>query len=154
MSDAFLGLAIIVVVATTLFVAARLVLFKLLEIKLFENDRLVEQTPDDVGLPYQELLIRIGSRRLQAWLVSAPDSTKPSPVILILHGQGETVYATKVGGSWFTEVVDTGDGFTSLALDASGNPRISYWDASHGSLQFAYSEDGGATWPSGNIENS
>jgi alpha-beta hydrolase superfamily lysophospholipase len=91
MSSALLGFVIIVVVAVSLFVLARLLLNKLLEKKLFENDRIVEQTPAELGLAYEELLIKIGSRQLQAWLVSPPDTTKPSPVILILHGQGETI---------------------------------------------------------------
>ncbi|MCG2817952.1 MAG: hypothetical protein L6433_02965 [Actinomycetia bacterium] len=41
---------------------------------------------------------------------------------------------------------------TSLALDSSGNPRISYFDNTNGDLKFAYSNDGGATWPAANIK--
>jgi alpha-beta hydrolase superfamily lysophospholipase len=78
-------------VQSYLFVLARLLLLKLLEKKLFENDRLVEQTPAELGLTYEELQISPDSRQLQAWLVSAPDTTQPSPIILILHGQGETI---------------------------------------------------------------
>lgn len=91
MNSVLLNFVIVVVVALSLFVLTRLLLHKLLEKKLFENDRLVEQTPADLGLAYQELLINPGSRQLQAWLVSAPDTSRPAPVILILHGQGETV---------------------------------------------------------------
>ena len=91
MDNALLVLVIIVVVGVSLFVFARLLLLKVLEIKLFENDRIVEQTPAELGLAYEELLINVGSRQLQAWFVSAPDTNKSSPVILILHGQGETV---------------------------------------------------------------
>lgn len=91
MSSAFLGFVITLVVAVSLFVLARLLLLKLLEKKLFENDRLVDQTPVDLGLAYEAVPIEVGSRQLQAWLVSAPDTTRSSPVILILHGQGETI---------------------------------------------------------------
>ena len=91
MSNALFGFVIIVIVAVALFLLARLFLYKLLERKLFENDRIITQTPAELGLPHEELLIDAGSRQLQAWLVSAPETTKPNPVILILHGQGENV---------------------------------------------------------------
>lgn len=42
--------------------------------------------------------------------------------------------------------------YTSIALDPSGNPRISYYDAFYDRLKFTRSDDGGATWPAGNIK--
>ena len=43
--------------------------------------------------------------------------------------------------------------YNSLALDSFGNPSISYYDWNgHGDLKYASSNDGGASWPAGNIE--
>jgi alpha-beta hydrolase superfamily lysophospholipase len=114
MSNALVGFVIIVSVAVLLFLLARLLLFKLLERKLFENDRIITQTPAELGLPYEELLIKTGSRQLQAWLVSAPDAAKPSPVILLLHGQGETV------SKWLrVQAYLFGHGISSMVFDYS-----------------------------------
>jgi alpha-beta hydrolase superfamily lysophospholipase len=114
MSNALLGFVIIVIVAASLFLLARFLLFKLLEKKLFENDRIITQTPAELGLPYEELLVNAGSRQLAAWLVSAPNTTKPSPIILILHGQGETV------SKWVgVQAYLFGHGISSMVFDYS-----------------------------------
>ncbi len=36
--------------------------------------------------------------------------------------------------------------WTSIQLDASGNPMVSYYDATNAALKFASSQDGGQTW--------
>ena len=53
---------------------------------------------------------------------------------------GRLKYATLGGTAWSTGFVDTSAGrgkYNSLALDASGNPQIAYYDAAAGSLRLA-----------------
>jgi hypothetical protein len=55
-------------------------------------------------------------------------------------------YAYKDGSGWHTEVVDAGDWvgtFTSIALDASGHPHISYAETSDGLLKYARQDSAG-----------
>ena len=85
---AFLTLITLLIV---LFVIARLFLRRLIEKKSFENDRVVDKLPSDLGLEYEEILIDVGSRKLQAWLVVSPPINHRKSAILILHGGGETI---------------------------------------------------------------
>ena len=63
---------------------------------------------------------------------------------LLSHGPNTLKYAAKVGKAWTIEVVDTSGRMTfcSIALDSSGNPRISYHEWNLGSLLYAAKSGG------------
>ncbi len=48
-------------------------------------------TPLDAGLPYEELIIQSGRRRLQAWWIPASPSNDSRKALLVYHGNAETV---------------------------------------------------------------
>lgn len=77
----------------------------------------------------------------------APDGT----VWISYHapGQGQLRVARRAGGAWTTEVVDNGSGlrpktglWTSIAVDASGEPVVIYHDEVAGTLRMARRVDG------------
>jgi hypothetical protein len=60
---------------------------------------------------------------------------------------GAVKYATKIGGRWVTQVVDSIKGVAypdrnGIALDSKGNPHISYYDSKAGVLKVAHAERG------------
>ena len=55
--------------------------------------------------------------------------------------------AAIAAGIWKTETVDSGDRvgeYSSIAIDTSGNPHISYYDDSNGNLK--YTTNSGSGW--------
>ena len=65
----------------------------------------------------------------------------------IAFGGDHLYYSYHNGTNWSFEVVDPSVGvglFTSLALDNSNRPHISYYDTIHGALKYAYYN--GADW--------
>ncbi|MCL6557832.1 MAG: hypothetical protein K6U74_03335, partial [Firmicutes bacterium] len=55
-------------------------------------------------------------------------------------------YAYKDGTGWHTQAVDSTGAvglYTSIKLDASGYPRISYYDSTNGDLKYAYKDGSG-----------
>jgi len=66
------------------------------------------------------------------------------PIALPVLGSPQAVNSSG-GEKWHIETVDTDDGsHTSLALDASGRPHISYHDSSNGQLKYVRRD--GSTW--------
>ena len=63
------------------------------------------------------------------------------PHISYYHGgNGNLKYATRAGGNWTTEIVDTnGDvgKLTSLAVAADGVPHIGYFSSTDGTVKYA-----------------
>ncbi len=75
--------------------------------------------------------------------------------IAYLHVSGPLKYAYKSGGTWHIQTVDaTADvGFcTSIALDANGNPHISYDDFLNVDLKYAYMS--GGTWHTQTVDTT
>ena len=65
----------------------------------------------------------------------------------IAFGGDHLYYAYHDGTAWNFEVVDYSDGvglFAAMALDSLNRPHISYYDAIHGALKYAYFD--GANW--------
>ena len=49
------------------------------------------ETPASVGVPYQRVSIASGPRRLDGYLVKAPERCTDPPAVVIYHGVGETI---------------------------------------------------------------
>ena len=91
MNGLLLSLLILPAVLMALFVTVRLFIHRIIEVKMFQNDRVVDKRPSDLNLEYEEIWIEVGLRELQAWLVKAPSINQEKTAILIFHGGGETI---------------------------------------------------------------
>lgn len=87
----FLPFLILLAGLVALFAIVRFILRRILAWKFFDNDRVVDKLPSDLDLPYEEIWIAVGSRKLQAWLVPAPSTRPTESAILIFHGAEETI---------------------------------------------------------------
>ncbi len=70
-----------------------------------------------------------------------------TPSVAYNSASGDLLFARKEGGAWAIETADAGGstrGVVSLALDAQGNPAVSFHEADAGVLRFA--RRGGGGW--------
>jgi fermentation-respiration switch protein FrsA (DUF1100 family) len=97
MENLLLSFLILLASLITLLGLVRLLFRRIIEWKLFENDRVVDKLPSDFNLDYEEIWIEVRSRELHAWLIKAPLINQEKSAILIYHGGGETI-------SWWLDV--------------------------------------------------
>ncbi len=110
-----LGVIAIILGVAGLFVAARLAIYLFAQKVAMLTKPGAPGTPAEAGLPYEELEIRSGSRRLRAWWVKAVRSQGTAKAILIYHGNNETMteWIPVLGFLWK-------NGISSFIFDYSG----------------------------------
>ena len=59
--------------------------------EFFKYHDVVDRTPADVGLVYENLAIPVASRTLQGWYVPATGPSRHDAAVLIFHGVGGTI---------------------------------------------------------------
>ncbi len=70
----------------------------------------------------------------------------------LVYGNDHVIYAHYDGLAWHFKTVDTVGGYAALALDAAGQPHISYYDPTNGSLRYAHLN--GAAWLTETVDDS
>jgi len=84
----FASIGIIIAIG---FGVLRRLLFRQAERALLTTKPNGKETPTDVGLDYEPLVIPSGERRLQAWLVRPTPTKDTQKAILIFHGRNESI---------------------------------------------------------------
>jgi uncharacterized protein len=107
---------ILVLLAILAYFGVRQLVNWILRKEIFQVKPNERQTPADVGLPYESLIIQSGLARLQAWFVEAPPNPdKPRVAMLLLHGTGESI------SDWIGVQKYLHDhGISSMVFDYSG----------------------------------
>jgi hypothetical protein len=82
------GIGIIAVIG---FHSLRRLVFRQAEQALLTTKPNGKETPTDVGLNYEPLVIASGERRLQGWLVGPTPAKDAQKAILIFHGRNESI---------------------------------------------------------------
>src|SRR5258706_10949841 len=110
------GTLIVVLVLAASFLPARALFLRVVERKTFDRRRNGSETPAAFGLPFADLPIASGQRRLRAFFVHVPPRPSKRPrAILLLHGNGETI------SGWVrAQKVLADAGVSSLVFDYSG----------------------------------
>jgi alpha-beta hydrolase superfamily lysophospholipase len=100
--------------ASAIYALYRLI-FRLLEKGMLKTKPAGAETPASSGLPYEELAIQSGDRRLQAWYVPAAGSNDAGKAALIFHGIDETI------ADWISALGYLHEhGFSAMIFDYSG----------------------------------
>jgi len=110
---AFIGLIIVALVG---YFAARSFAIARAEGALIELHPKGPATPADFGVPFQELTIASGERRLDAALVHAPATCNRPAALLIFHGRGETISDWAKAQAWLS-----GQCISSIVFDYAGH---------------------------------
>lgn len=155
------NLMVVVLVVTVLAAGGACAADRLLAASARSRGVLIEATPYPNSLPQTEPDALTWTRKL----VDAP----PSPIAThgdhslqvdasgrahVVFGGDLLYYATGDGLSWQQQIVDPTSGvgsYASLALDSSGNPRISYFDNVAGDLKYAARS--GADWATETVDS-
>ncbi len=108
----------------------------------YDDNSLTYAYKDDEGWHITRNIDTIGSGGYRISYTSIEIYGKNSPCISY-HKSGDLKYAYKDAMGWHTEAVDTGrnvGAYSSLELDGSGHPHVSYSDGANDDLKYAYKD--------------
>ncbi len=113
--SALTAAALVLISLAALYLAARGIIYLFAQKEAIVIRAGEPGTPADVGLQYEQLTIRSGSRALQAWWVKAAPSHDSGKAILIYHGTDETL------SEWIPALqLLSQNGISSFIFDYSG----------------------------------